>query len=244
MKKMKQHSTFESISLHLIPGAVGTIVYIIITPGLIAKGYPSMLGFLIAALITLLPIEIGILLYAARKENGKSSVWGAVSYRQAIPRWQYVAIPLGLLIWGFLVQGFTGLLDTAIISAFFSWLPEWFFISNLDQFSSLPQSTLMITFFVGLVLNGFVYPFVEELYFRGYLLPRIERFGKWAPVINTILFSLYHFFSPWQFFSRIVWLLPWVYAAWKKRNIYLTIITHCLANTLGWLLVWGMFLGK
>jgi len=241
MNKIKQHSIFESISLHLLPGAVGTIVYIFITPSLVEKGYPPMLGFLIAALITLLPIEIGILLYAARKENGQSSIWGAVGYRQAIPRWQYAVIPLGLLIWGFLAQGVTGLLDAAIISAFFSWVPDWFFISNLEQFSN---SALMITFSVGLVLNGIVFPFVEEVYFRGYLLPRIERFGKWAPVINTALFSLYHFFSPWQFFSRIVWLLPWVYAAWKKRNIYLTIITHCLANTLGWLLVWGMLLGK
>ncbi len=241
MNKIKQHSTFESISLHLIPGAVGTIVYIMITPSLVANGYPSMLSFLIAALITLLPIEIGILLYAAKKENGKSSIWGAVSYRQAIPRWQYVVIPLGLLIWAFLAQGFTGLLDAAILSTFFSWLPDWFFISNFEQFS---RTALMITFFVGLVLNGVVYPFVEELYFRGYLLPRIERFGKWAPVINTTLFSLYHFFSPWQFFSRIVWSLPWVYAVWKKRNIYLTIITHCLANTLGWVLTWGMIFGQ
>lgn len=244
MKQTNQHSILESIGLHLIPGAVGTIVYVMITPRLIAAGYPSMLGFLVAALITLLPLEIGVLLYAAKKETGTASIWGAVGYRQPIARWQYVVIPLGLLIWGFLVQGFTGVLDTAIISAFFSWLPDWFFISDLEQFGSLSQSALTLTFFAGLILNGIAYPFIEELYFRGYLLPRIERFGKWAPIINTILFSLYHFFSPWQFFSRILWLLPWVYAVWKKRNIYLTIITHCLANSLGWVLIWGMTFGQ
>ena len=240
----KQHSTLHSIGLHLIPGAMVTIVFILITPSIVAKGYPSMLSFLIAALITLVPIEVGILLYVARKENSKASLWGAVGYRQAILGWQYVVIPLGLLIYAFLVQGVTGLIDNAIVSSFFSWLPDWFLISNLEQDSSMARPVLMITFYVGLLLNGIVYPFVEELYFRGYLLPRIERFGKWAPVINTALFSLYHFFTPWQFFSRIVWLLPWVYVVWKKRNIYLTIITHCLANTLGWLLAWGMFLGR
>lgn len=244
MNQPKQHSTVETISLHLFPGAAGTLVYVLITPSLIASGYPSMLGFLIAAAFTLLPIELGVLMYASRKETGTGSIWGGVRYRDALPKWQYAVIPLGLLIWGFLTQGATPLLDNAIIDALFSWLPDWFFISDLEQFSSLPRAALMTTFFIGLVLNGIAYPFVEELYFRGYLLPRIERFGKWAPLINTALFSLYHFFSPWQFFSRIIWMLPWVYVAWKKRNIYITIITHCAANTLGWLLAWGLFLGK
>jgi hypothetical protein len=81
------------------------------------------------------------------------------------------------------------------------------------------------------------------LYFRGYLLPRIERFGKWAPLINLSLFSLYHFWTPWEFLSRIILLLPWVYVAWRKRNIYLIMTAHCAANTLGWLLTWGLILG-
>jgi len=38
-------------------------------------------------------------------------------------------------------------------------------------------------------------------------------------------------------------MLPWVYTAWRKQNIYLIMITHCAANTLGWLLTWGLILG-
>jgi uncharacterized protein len=48
----------------------------------------------------------------------------------------------------------------------------------------------------------------EELYFRGYLLPRLYRFGIWAPLINISLFSLYHYWTPWGVLSRIVMLLP------------------------------------
>jgi hypothetical protein len=74
---------------------------------------------------------------------------------------------------------------------------------------------------------------VEELYFRGYLLPRIPASRTWAPLVNVILFSLYHFFTPWQNALRIVALVPLVYAVSWKRNIYLSIFTHCLLNTLG-----------
>ena len=40
-------------------------------------------------------------------------------------------------------------------------------------------------------------PDPKELDFRGHLLPRLERYGRWAPVINTALFATYHLFSPW-----------------------------------------------
>jgi len=240
---VKQHPISKSIVLHLFPGAVGTIVYIFIAPFLIRSGYPSLLGILLAAAVVILPIELGYLLYRASKNNGSLSLKGIVLYREALPKWQYAVIPLGLVLWGFLATGITPLLDNIIAKACFSWLPEWYFIFDLGQLQGYTRPAILLTFWVGLIVNGLVLPTVEEMYFRGYLLPRIERFGKWAPLINLSLFSLYHFWTPWQVFSRIILLLPWVYVAWRKRNIHLIIITHCTANILGWLLTWGLILG-
>jgi hypothetical protein len=67
---------------------------------------------------------------------------------------------------------------------------------------------------------------VEELYFRGHLLARLPAPRNWSPFLNISLFSLYHFWSPWQFCSRILWLLPWGYLVWKKQNFYLMMIAH------------------
>lgn len=243
MNLLRQHSLFKSIILHLIPGLVGTIAYILITPFLMESGYPAILGILISAAVIILPIELGYLLYLARKINGSFSLKGIVLNREVLPKWQYVVIPLGLVVWGFLATWLTPLLDNIIANSWFSWLPNWYFIFDPDQLQEYARPELLLTFWVGLVVNGFMLPFVEEYYFRGYLLPRINRNGKWAPFINLSLFSLYHFWTPWQFISRIILLLPWVYVAWRKRNIYLIIITHCTANVLGWLLTWGLILG-
>ena len=240
----KQHSFQKSIVLHLLPGAVGTLVYILIAPSLLESGYPAMLGILIAAAAVILPIELGYLFYQAGKINGNFSLEGIVHYREALPKWQYVVFPLVLVVWGFLATGITPLMDNLILKAWFSWLPEWFLIFDLSQFESYGRPALVLTFLVGLIVNGFALPIVEELYFRGHLLPGLERFGKWALLINMSLFSLYHFWTPWQVISRIILVLPWVYVAWRKRNIYLIIITHCTANTLGWLLTWGLILGQ
>jgi membrane protease YdiL (CAAX protease family) len=74
---------------------------------------------------------------------------------------------------------------------------------------------------------------VEEIYFRGYLLPRMGIFGKFAPLINTLIFSLYHFFTPWLNITRIVGITPMVYSVWINKNIKIGIIVHCLGNIIG-----------
>jgi hypothetical protein len=45
------------------------------------------------------------------------------------------------------------------------------------------------------LLNGVIGPVVEELYFRGFLLPRMEGLGRWAPLVNVTL-SRSVFFGP------------------------------------------------
>jgi len=92
---------------------------------------------------------------------------------------------------------------------------------------------LLITALLGLVVNGFFGPITEELYFRGYLLPRISRFKMWAPAFNGVLHSLYHFWMPWQAPGLILGLLPAAFVVWWKRNIYLGMIIHVVGNTLG-----------
>ena len=240
----EQHSIGKTLALHFLPGAAGMLAYIFLAPIFMQNGYPAILALLVAVAAVILPIELGILLYQARKASGTFCLKAILPYRDPLPKWQYVVIPLGLILWGFLAAFLTSMLDNAIAEAWFSWLPEWFFFFDLSQYEGVARPALMLTFYVYLIVNGVVMPFVEELYFRGYLLPHLERFGKWAPLINLSLFSLYHFWTPWGIISRILWLLPWVYVVWRKRNIYLIMITHITVNVIGTFLTWGLILSQ
>jgi hypothetical protein len=82
-------------------------------------------------------------------------------------------------------------------------------------------------------LIGIAAPVVEELYFRGFLLPRLPVSARWAPLLNVGLFSLYHFFSPWQIVTRIVALTPMAYTVARQKNLMLGVWVHALLNTLG-----------
>jgi len=236
---MKPYSISTSIVLHLLPGALGTVGYILLAPILLHHGYPALLALLIAVGVITLPFQILHLLFQYRSAKDQP----VIALRESLPKWQTIVIPAAMVIWGFLASGALSALDVSLAKTWFSWLPDWFFILDVEQLRVFPREALVATFWVGLAVNGIAGPIVEEFYFRGHLLPRLPGPRNWLPFINIILFSLYHFWSPWQFFSRILWLLPWAYIVWRKQNFHLMMIAHCAANTLGWLLTWSLVLG-
>ncbi len=201
----EQHSAVRSVVLHLLPGALMVAFYALAAPVMRSLGFPSLMAIFLAILLVPIPFELGYLFYRARK-NG-SSLGSVVLYREPVPRAQFVALVLGLLAWSaiFYVLLYPPL-DAFFIENVFFWLPEELFLA--EDFARYTAAALVITWVLGFVVNGIAGPMVEEAYFRGYLLPRISRFGVWAPLLNTVLFSIYHFFTPWQIVGRILALLP------------------------------------
>ncbi len=80
-----------------------------------------------------------------------------------------------------------------------------------------------------LAFNVFLAPLVEELYFRGYLLPRMT--GRYATLFHSFLFAACHVFTPWMIITRTLGLLPLVYGV-RKKNITIGIVVHILGNSL------------
>jgi len=237
-----QHSLPHSVALHLVPGILTTAAYLFLGPFVMARGFPALSGLILAVLFVMIPLELGYLLYQAKKTSGTYSLRGIVLYREPIPRWQYVILTLALMVWGFLASALLHNVETDMSARFFTWLPKWFFVSSLEEFSVYSRSALLTTFLVGIVINAFAGPIVEELYFRGYLLPRISRFGRWSGPLNVVLFSLYHLWTPWQNLSRILFMLPVVDVVWRKRNIYVGLLAHGILNLIVWCLTFGSIL--
>ncbi len=149
--------------------------------------------------------------------------------------WQIILLTIILLAWGyFVLLVIFRPLGKPIIDTFFSWVPEiYFFETFMSQLDQYPKSILIFTSILGIFINGIFGPIVEELYFRGFLLPRISRFKGWAPLLNTALFAPYHFFTPWQNPMRLVAFLPMCYTVWWKKNITVGIFVHCIMNLIG-----------
>jgi uncharacterized protein len=235
-----QHTVPQTLLLHLLPGALITIAFVVLGPWLKQNHLPPLLAILIPILLVLIPFELGLLYFLGYRRNGRLSLEGIVLNREPLALKDYLIFAPALLFWSVLVFFALGGLDQVILKGLFAWLPDWFQITRFTP-ADYSQPVLTVTFVLFLVLNGFAGPVVEELYFRGYLLPRIEYLKSWAPLVNVLLFSFYHFFSPWQNITRILALLPLAYTVRWKKNIYLSMLAHCLLNTGSVLLATRLF---
>ena len=229
------------VTLHLVPGALVTAAFVALAPVIEAAGFPPLMALLAAIVLVLVPIELGIVLGAVRHVGFDA----AVPYRRPIRGRDWLWLVPLLIVAAFIGFGVHMLIEPGLIERFFGWVPAWFVAPiPLDRLGDYSRGAWVVTLVLFFVLNGFVGPIVEEFYFRGYLLPRMERFGRWAPLLDVSLFSIYHFWSPWQILARILGIGPMVYAVYWKRNIYLGMVVHCSLNALGVLLVSGMVLGR
>lgn len=239
-----QHSPGQSILLHLLPGAIATAVYVLSAPVFTRLGFPSITALYLPMILAVILMELGYLLYRGQKKNGSLSLSGIIDFQQPVPWWMYIAFPLLILVWGILVTALVSPIDNLLLNRLFAWLPDWYALRNLLQIkATYPDAAILVTAGCALILNGLAGPFVEELYFRGHLLPRLSRFGHWAPLLNVIFFSLYHLWTPWMFLSRVVLLVPMVYLVWWRRNIFIGIIAHCLLNLIGTIVLFAQLLG-
>jgi uncharacterized protein len=229
----EQHSVAWSILLHLLPGAALTVFIVLAAPAAQAIGLPSVFALFAGIPLVIVPIELGILLAHAKRTTGTFSLRSTVVYRERVPIRRLIPTVIGLVIWfsAFLVLA-TAVLDEWIATRFFAWIPDAILQFSMagEAGESAPIAALLVLVVVAFVFNGVVGPVTEELYFRGFLLPRIDRLGRWAPVLNTVLFSLYHFWTPWQNLTRIIGLLPMTWLAWRKRSTQLAIATHVTVN--------------
>lgn len=232
--KIRKHTLPQSLLLHLLPGSLITLFFFLIAPSLIKNGYPPILSLYLAILFILIPFELGFLFYQGKKRNGRYSLNGIVLFKERMPIGKMILIIISLFAWSGFVFTQLSRIDSLISESLFAWLPIWSFPENLfGDLSQYSKPAITLTFVAGFLFNGIAGPIVEEFYFRGYLLPRIPASRWWSPLINVLLFSLYHFFSPWQNLSRILAFLPLSYAVAWKRNVFLSMWAHCLLNTVG-----------
>jgi membrane protease YdiL (CAAX protease family) len=71
----------------------------------------------------------------------------------------------------------------------------------------------------------------EELYFRGYLLPRQElAHGRRAWLIHFVLWTLFHAFIYWRWLYVLAITLPVTYITYRRQNTWQGIFIHGLHN--------------
>jgi uncharacterized protein len=231
--QLPQQGLATSVILHLLPGAAMTAFILLAAPWLESRGIPGVVALFLGIGLVIAPLELGYLAWYAHRTTGSWSPLRVVTYRTPLSRRRVLGLAVVLATWfiGLLLIS-AAVLDGWLRDTVFAWMPAT--LTDLATFDSggetLSGAALAVTVVAVFILNGFVGPITEELYFRGHLLPRLDRYGKAAPVLNTVLFSLYHFWTPWQNLARILGFLPTAWITWRTHSIYVSLAAHVLTN--------------
>lgn len=210
--------------MFLVPGAAGTGWALLMAPVWRGHGLPGDLALDLSPVI--LVGELGLLLALGWRRNGRLSLRGVVGFRRRTPWPRLVAVCAGLfaamVALYVLLLPVTGLVD--------GWFP--------DLLGDEPELTLspagLTIYLVGVVVcNGIAEPIVEELYFRGHLLPRMPVAGTAAILVNAALFALQHFWQPEAFLFVFVAQVLLMVVMTRLDDLRVSMIGHCLVNLTG-----------
>src|SRR5690349_13318303 len=178
---IEQQTLLTSIVLHLFPSLCVLLGSLIAVPLVVQAGFPVELGFLLSFLLVGVSLRLGYLFYEGKKHNGTFSLRGIVLYWEHMSWWQYLLICLPFLLYALGVYILLQPVSRALSTHVFWWLP----MALLPSTSAVKLTTAtLITALFLLLIDGLIAPCVEELYYRGYLLQRLERLGWLAPVLN------------------------------------------------------------
>lgn len=223
------HSPVVSVALHILPGVITAAVYLLLRQPVASLGYPSLVALNLAILIGLIPTIAGILLYAGQRQNGRLSLRGVLLYRERMPLRRYlVYVPLvfgpSLVLIALVGEKFA---SPVLQTTLFSWMPtvDW----GLSGGYSKP--VLIASYALVAIASTICEPVIEELYFRGFLLPRMRFSDRWTVPLHSFLYALFHLWYPWRIVTLAVGMTPLVYAVRRSKNIYVGLIVHLMLDS-------------
>lgn len=221
------------IGLHLLPAALAFAGALAVAPLLATWDVPESFALTVAFTALLTPIELGILMHASHRKTGSWSparLGAVVAYTEKLGRRWLLVPPLFVVALGIAIV-WSSVADTAA-NPFNGLLPSWL-LPDYDVTEHATRIVILWTGLVTLLVDGFINPTVEELYFRAYLLPRIPLGIRAAIPVSVGLFTAQHYWQPFNW--PLIFLLQLILTALivRIRSVRLGIVMHVLTNSVG-----------
>ena len=219
----------RAAALQVAPGAANLLVFIPLAAWFGRLGLPSLLALAITLLVAEVPLSWILMARITREESGRAFRFeDAFPWRARMPGWQYLAIGLPLIIFGMvMIGGVTPAISLALRDAAGLDVPAWFLLEpDPAMFTQLPQAVLLTLWLMTLLSFAVVGGVTQELYARGFLLPRTAHWGWSAPFFNALLFAVLHLNAPWSWPGFFLLSLPWALLAFWKRSVWISLVGH------------------
>jgi membrane protease YdiL (CAAX protease family) len=230
-----------SLVLFGLPAAVTFLAFHALRPWLGSRGYDELTSFLTALCLPLALLFFAAL-FAFHKIEGRPLTWQAFAERMRLPRLRWRDLWWGLAIF------FAGGMGLALLSGFVLVLIQKGRMPIPDHLPGIadPRVTFSpeaLVQWAGGMIHGrwdiaILYLLVfffnvagEELWWRGYILPRQElAFGRNTWWIHGLMWACFHVFKWWDILPLLPMCLLTSYCAQRTRSTWGGLIGHVLSN--------------
>lgn len=232
-------SPARAVGLQVLPGLPALAAYLVFAR---VSGQP-MFALYLAILVAEVPATWAIMLSVVRHEQGEVTMAGLFPWRRRQPKWKYVAVGVSLALLSLILMGLLQpLLAEPIRQTLFGWVPAWAVMDATGGVADMSREMLIALAALGLVSATVVGGVTQELFARGFLLPRTAHLGPTAPALNAAAFAMLHLAAPWSWPVFFLVSLPWAITVYRTRSVGLGIAGHVGMLFVMWVGMLGLIL--
>jgi membrane protease YdiL (CAAX protease family) len=239
--KTKQLSVVQIFFAVFIPSTIAIIGFRGILPIMHMLGVPSIIGWPLVASCMLMLLVLTAIVFLLREAKVLGISWQARFCLKGLSAKEWL-IYIGILLLGVIV--------TLACSQGSAWLTKISFLAVPDYFPFFlnpnidPMKLHPVVLTPGFVLKGayWLIPCIaltlvlnilaEELYFRAWLLPKMNRYKQAGWIINGVLFALYHSFQLWLLPQILPVSLFMAYVVYRSKSVWPALAIHIVVNSM------------
>jgi membrane protease YdiL (CAAX protease family) len=219
------------------------LIYVLIQQAIPAGGFaPTWLFLLTIALGSGTEGLVGVALLHRERPADAGPLWLRNRIRWQWPKtWRHWLAAVGVLAGGMLLAELAAPAVAALARTAIAGPPAWWppfsnpLIPSDTPTTAFPDVTITgnLGFLLGFAAVSLINVAGEEIYYRGYLLPRMRgAFGRGDWVINAVGFAAKHLYQPWTMPAVLVGGLAFSFAAGPLRSLPAAMALHWIGNYL------------
>lgn len=239
--KSQQLPFYKILLAFILPSSFAFFGFRYVLPLLVSNGYPKVLMWgIVASVMLFIFVLTGIYLIHKDAKKLNISFFERLCIKKLTAK-QWFAF-IGIMLLGLIISMGAQHLIKPFMSATGLSIPDYmpFWLDpTVDPLNTDPNIlspgyplkgnfVVLIVMAITLLLNILA----EEIYFRAWLLPKMQSLGSWSWVVNGTFFALYHTFQLWLFPVMLVVSLTTTYVLYKSKSILPAFTIHIVANFL------------
>ena len=221
----------RAVAVNFAPGIATIALITAMRPMINHFGWPPVAGYTAAiAIVTVL--ELLYLGHCGRTATGRFSVRSATTFRTRLRTRRVLLVSIGFVGITAALAALLQPVADAIVTAT-SFVPDWLSPDVTDaQVATYGRTTLVVALIAKLIIDAFINPLVEELYWKGHLMARLPVSGLMLPLAAGVLFSAEHFWQPSEFLLVAIIQTALCWYTLRTRSLDVAIATHWIVNGL------------